>query len=115
MLERLDHGLLGELEILMEEGFPSLLEAYLRDSELRLFEATEGWEQGDYERVRRSAHSLKGSSSNIGAQALAGLCSDLEASAREQRGEAIVRALALVRAELGEVSDAVRALSAGIR
>lgn len=110
MSERLDRDLLHELEILMEDGFVSLLEAYLRDSETRIFEAFEAWEAGDLERLRRSAHSLKGSSSNIGAQALAEYCSALEASARDGEVAEVPGALARVRAELGEVRDAVLAL-----
>lgn len=110
MSERLDQGLLSELETLMEDAFPSLLEAYLRDSELRLFEAAEAWEAGDLDGVRTSAHSLKGSSSNIGAADLARLCSELEVFARDRCSEHVPAALARVRAELGEVCDAVRAL-----
>lgn len=113
MSERLDHELLTELEILMEEDFSGLLETYLRDSQARFFDVTEAWEAGDLERLRRSVHSLKGASSNIGAVALAGLCKDLESLASEGRSEAVPEALARVRSELGEVQDAVQAIHAG--
>lgn len=110
MSQRLDRDLLRELEILMEDGFTSLLDAYLRDSETRIFEAYEAWEAGDLDRLRRSAHSLKGSSSNIGAQALADYCSVLEVNARDGVVDEVPGALLRVRAELGEVRDAVMAL-----
>jgi len=113
MSERLDHELLTELEILMEDDFSALLETYLRDSQARFYEVTEAWEAGDLERLRRSVHSLKGASSNIGAAALASLCNDLEGLARDGRSELVPDALARVRCELGEVQDAVQALHAG--
>lgn len=113
MSERLDHELLTELEMIMEEDFGALLETYLRDSQARFFDVTEAWEAGDLERLRRSVHSLKGASSNIGALALAGLCSDLESLAREGRSEAVPDALVRLRSELGEVQDAVQAIHTG--
>lgn len=113
MSERLDHDLLKELEILMEEDFSVLLETYLQDSQARFFDVTEAWEAGDLERLRRSVHSLKGASSNIGAAALAALCNELEDLARDGRSEAVPDALARVRSELGEVQDAVQAIHGG--
>jgi histidine phosphotransfer protein HptB len=110
MPERLDQELLRELQLLMEEDFGSLLEAYLKDSEQRFYEATEAWEAGDFDRLSRSAHSLKGSSSNIGAVALATLCGDLESLARDGFAERVPGALERVRGELGEVHQAVRAM-----
>lgn len=110
MSERLDQELLRELELLMEEDFSSLLEAYLRDSELRFFEAMEAWEAGDFDRLSRSAHSLKGSSSNIGAAVLATLCGDLEGLARDGCAQRVPDALDRVRGELGEVRQAVQAM-----
>ncbi len=71
MAERLDRELLAELETLMEEDFSALLDTYLSDSQARFFEVAEAWEAGDLERLRRSVHSLKGASVNIGAAALA--------------------------------------------
>lgn len=110
MPERLDQELLRELELLMEEDFSSLLEAYLKDSEQRFFELTEAWEAGDLDRLSHSAHSLKGSSSNIGAAVLATLCSDLEGIARDGCAEQVPEALSRVRGELGEVRQAVQAI-----
>jgi histidine phosphotransfer protein HptB len=110
MPERLDQELLQELELLMEEDFSSLLAAYLRDSEQRFFELTEAWEAGDFDGLSRNAHSLKGSSSNIGAAVLAALCGDLEGLARDRCAEQVPAALDRVRGELGEVRQAVQAL-----
>jgi HPt (histidine-containing phosphotransfer) domain-containing protein len=61
--------------------------------------------------VRRSAHSLKGSSSNIGAAALASLCGHLEELARDRCLSEVPRALMQVQRVLTEVREAVTALS----
>jgi HPt (histidine-containing phosphotransfer) domain-containing protein len=94
----------------MEEDFDSLLQVYLEDSERQLHDVSDGWEEGDLDRVRRSAHSLKGASSNVGAVALASLCSHLETLAVEGCIEAVPQALDRVRSELREVRDAVMAV-----
>ncbi len=94
----------------MEGDFGTLLEAYLKDSEYQLHQVADGWEEGDLERVRRSAHSLKGASSNVGARELASLCGDLELLAVNGRVDEVPQALDRVRAELREVRDAVVAV-----
>lgn len=110
MSERLDEALLAELRVLMDDAFADLLEAYLADSERRLFEVSEAWEAGDLETLRRSAHSLKGASSNIGAPELAERCGTLEHLARDRQTDAVPRALEQVRCELREVRDALESL-----
>lgn len=110
MNDRLDHMLLDELRELMEDEFTSLLQAYLQDSEHQFHEASDAWEQGDLERLRRSVHSLKGASSNVGAAALALLCADLEELAVQGRIDQVPVALQKVRTELCEVRDAVVAV-----
>ena len=94
----------------MEDEFGTLLQAYLEDSERQLHEVSDAWEAGDLDRLRRSAHSLKGSSSNVGAAALAALCGHLEEAAVNARGDVIPGALERVRCELREVRDAVAAV-----
>lgn len=110
MSDPLDHQLLQELEMLMEGDFCSLLEAYLKDSEQRLFEVAEAWESGDLERLRHNAHSLKGASSNIGAAELAALCDGLEHLARDGDTARLPCMLDQVKRELQEVREAVEAL-----
>lgn len=110
MVERLDANLLDELRAVMEEEFDSLLEAYLKDSERRCFEVSEAWEAGDLEALRRSAHSLKGASSNIGAAALAELCASLEHLARDSRVDCVPQVMERVKVELQEVREDVARL-----
>lgn len=110
MPDRLDRNLLAELESIMEDDFTSLLEAYLVDSSQRFADAVSAWHRGDMDALRRNAHSLKGSSSNVGAVDLAEFCCTLEHLARDERVDEVPLALAQVRAELDEVRNAVAAL-----
>jgi HPt (histidine-containing phosphotransfer) domain-containing protein len=66
-----DDGLLGELIDLFAQDAPARL-VLLRAAVL----------QGDAKQVTQIAHSLKGSSANLGATYMAGLCNDLEQRAR---------------------------------
>jgi diguanylate cyclase (GGDEF)-like protein len=60
--------------------------AYLEQAPGLLQQLRDGLAQGDLERTRQAAHSLKSSSANIGALALSGICAKIEAASRD--GEA---------------------------
>lgn len=80
--EVLDHALVAELRDIMGAEFPMLVQAYLRDAgarlqELRALVSGTGNAPQD-EALRRAAHTLKGSSSNLGAVRVASLCAALE-------------------------------------
>lgn len=83
--EHVDMDTLNMLKEIMEDGFSALLETYISDSEVRVNELRESLAAGDSETVRRSAHSLKGSSGNLGANQMAALCLHVEDSAKEER------------------------------
>ncbi|QXI44805.1 Hpt domain-containing protein [Pseudomonas wayambapalatensis] len=79
--EHIDHKVLSDLREVMEDGYVQLLETFLEDSVRRLsllHEAKDAHELG------MAAHSFKGSSSNMGAVGLAGLCQQLEERVRQQ-------------------------------
>nr|WP_157714258.1 Hpt domain-containing protein [Pseudomonas sp. PB120] len=63
----------------MEDEYPMLLDTFLADSEVRLKLLRES---ADTAQLMDTAHSFKGSSSNMGAIRLAALCHDLERGAR---------------------------------
>ena len=69
---------LEELKEVMEEDFPVLVSTYLEDSVVRLECLKDAITQSDSEAIRKEAHSLKGSSGNLGANLLADLCKRLE-------------------------------------
>ncbi|MHC8408443.1 Hpt domain-containing protein [Pseudomonas sp. TMB3-21] len=71
----LDHNVLTALQEVMEDDYPILLDIFLSDSEERLNVLRNA---DTAESVGATAHSFKGSSSNMGAIHLAELCSALE-------------------------------------
>lgn len=75
----LDREVLSTLKEVMEEGYPELLDTFLKDSEARLRVLHEA---RDAEKLSATAHSFKGSSSNMGALRLAELCGELEQRAK---------------------------------
>ncbi|MEE1866447.1 MAG: Hpt domain-containing protein [Pseudomonas sp.] len=71
----IDHEVLSGLQEVMEHDYAQLIRTFLLDSEVRLnllHQATTAQQLG------HAAHSFKGSSSNMGATALAALCQQLE-------------------------------------
>lgn len=62
-------------------GMVHLVEMYLHDGTTRLGALNRGILDADSELVADTSHSLKGSSANMGALAMAQLCADLEAAA----------------------------------
>ncbi len=87
--ELLDQQLLAELESVLADDFNLLLETFLLDSEqrhssLKALVASESWQEAS-----AMAHSFKGSASNLGALALASVCSQLEHATRGQKLDSI--------------------------
>jgi HPt (histidine-containing phosphotransfer) domain-containing protein len=76
----LDRDVLSTLKEVMEDGYPELLDTFLNDSEARLRVLLEA---RDAEQLSATAHSFKGSSSNMGAIRLAELCGELEQRAKQ--------------------------------
>lgn len=60
-----------------------LVEMYLTDAADQLASLEQAIASADWETASRTAHRLRGASSNIGAQELARLCSDLEQRSSE--------------------------------
>ena len=73
-----DRDVLSALQEVMEEGYPDLLDIFLADSEerLKVLRAADSAAL-----VVETAHSFKGSSSNMGALKLTELCHQLEQQA----------------------------------
>lgn len=110
MSGHLDMALIGELKELMEDDFGELLQTYLADSELRLAQIRAAINAQSAAELRTSAHGLKGASSNIGAETLAGLCQHLEELGREQRCAEAPAHLPVLERELSAVQTALRLL-----
>ena len=78
----LDQDVLSALQEIMGDGYPELLDTFLADSEERLSLLLR--QTDDAERLGATAHSFKGSSSNMGAVRLAALCHELEQHAKQK-------------------------------
>lgn len=79
----LDMELVGELKEIMADGFVTLVDSYQRDSAQRLASLQDALSAGDRGQMRQLAHSLKGSSSNLGAVQVTALCIALEGRVAE--------------------------------
>ncbi len=75
----IDQKVLSDLREVMEDGYLQLVQTFLDDSERRLSQLHAA---RSAEELSTVAHSFKGSSSNMGAVALARLCQQLEERAR---------------------------------
>jgi HPt (histidine-containing phosphotransfer) domain-containing protein len=78
--KHVDRDVLSALREVMEEGYPDLLDVFLADSEERL----KVLRMADSAALLvETAHSFKGSCSNMGAFRLAELCHQLEQQAKD--------------------------------
>jgi two-component system sensor histidine kinase/response regulator len=79
----LNEGVVVSLRELQEEGEPSILaeliKLFLEDAPNRIVALREAVHAGEGQAVERIAHTLKGSSGNMGATQMAAICSELEA------------------------------------
>ena len=86
--EVIDLSVLDSFRDLQQEGSPSLIEElvdlYLTDAETRLSDLQTALNQQDIAAAERVAHSLKGSSNNLGVRRMAALCAELESQLRRQ-------------------------------
>lgn len=95
----IDNATLEMLVDILEEGFATLVETFVTDSQFRFAEIRAGLAENDADAVRRAAHSLKGSSGNVGAQQLAELSQRIELAARDGKLAGLDQILAQLESE----------------
>lgn len=95
-----------------DELVNSVVELFLSDSPGYLAAVGEALGAGDADGVARNAHSLKGSSGYVGAEAVAETCRRLEAGARSGDLAEAPRLVAELEAGFERTIGALRALSA---
>ncbi len=78
----LDATTLGDLEDIMGDELLTLVDAFLRDGDIRIRDLRAAAERGDSAEVGRLAHSLKSSSANLGALPLSERARAVEEAAR---------------------------------
>jgi HPt (histidine-containing phosphotransfer) domain-containing protein len=98
-----------ELKVILEDEFGVLVQAFLDDAEQRLQRLQQGLEQSDADTVRAEAHSLKGSSSNVGAMNLSLLCSELEQKGLSGDLSGAATLLNRIQTAHGETTSCLRA------
>lgn len=105
----LDQEAVNELRMVMGEGFTALVDAFEADSHRRLGSLRAALASADRDGAREAAHSLKGSSLNVGARALASVALAAEQAARDGRLEEVAALLVDIEAALAAVLPALRA------
>lgn len=109
----LDMELVGELKDIMAEGFVTLVDSYQRDSIQRLASMQDALLAEDRHQLRQLAHSLKGSSSNLGAVQVTALCIALEGCVAEAPSAELQGLLHALNEAHATAIDALRGISAG--
>ena len=108
----LDREAIKALAALQIEGEPSIiqrvLEAYLRGADTLLTELADALPDNDTEALRRSAHSLKSSSANVGALKLFELSRELEMACRSGILENPADQVAAIQSEYTRVKGALQ-------
>jgi len=108
----IDRSVLSVLEDLQIQGEPSVvkrvIDAYLADSEPLVSQLQEALSVNDGEVLRRSAHSLKSSSANVGAFGLSEISRELEMECRNNSGEDAARLVSAIESEFMRVKDALQ-------
>lgn len=96
MSATIDMGVLQELLDLCDDGDTSLvtelIDMFITDAPTRVDEVESGFQAGDLETVERAAHSLKGSSGNLGATLVMDIAESLQNASRTGDAE-VVRGL----------------------
>ncbi len=108
--QHVDMDTLNMLKDVMEDGFSTLLETYIDDSKIRIADLNTALSAGDADGVRRAAHSLKGSSGNLGANQMAALCLKVEEQGKEENLEGLDAALEAIETEYQQVADIMKSM-----
>ncbi|MGK0440692.1 MAG: HPt (histidine-containing phosphotransfer) domain-containing protein [Pseudohongiellaceae bacterium] len=109
-LEHLDIVSINGLREIMGDEFPQLIDIFISDSELRINTIAESVTVGDPEAIRRAAHTLKGSASNMGASALTHLCHVLEDLGHEGRTDGAQEMVEEIAKEFSQVKAVLKTL-----
>jgi len=83
---------------------------FLEDTPLRISELDQSALAGDIARFTRAAHSIKGSSANLGATSLRSLAEKLEHQVRTQGLADVAGLVAQIKTEFGRTQSALDAL-----
>ena len=110
----LDMSVVEELLSVSDDGDPELLldliRMFLEDGPSKVQSVTEGLLAGDFEKMERAAHSLKGSSGNLGARLLQETCEQMQIATRNHQLEESRKLAAEMVANYATAEQALRDL-----
>ena len=107
----INHDTLNTLKEIMEDEFSSLLDSYLEDAPTLFNELKQAAKSADIEVMVRAAHTLKSSSSNLGATLLSGIAFDIEKLGKDSKLQEASRLIPNLEAALNQTLEAFRQLS----
>lgn len=111
MTNVLDMTVVDELIALCDDGDPELLidliGMFLDDAPSKIASVLEGLRTCDLARVERAAHSLKGSSGNLGARQLQDACEQLQLLSHRGDLDGVRKAASQLLPVFGEVQHAL--------
>lgn len=112
----LDMSVVEELLSFADEGDPELImdliQMFLADGPSKVTAVSEGVAAGDFDKAERAAHSLKGSSGNLGAKLLQYACEEMQMATRYHRLDESRRLAPLLGERFAEAEAALRKLLA---
>jgi HPt (histidine-containing phosphotransfer) domain-containing protein len=112
----LDMRVVEELLSFADDGDPELvldlIQMFLDDGPGKVRAVVEGVANGDFERAERAAHSLKGSSGNLGAKVLSQVCEQVQVATRYHRLDDSRRLAPMLQAQYGAAEVELRRLLA---
>jgi PAS domain S-box-containing protein len=107
----LDYEVIASIRDLQVEGEPdffiNLVNIYLKDSVHQIERIRAAILDSNSEELRKAAHTLKGTSTNLGARILSSYCAELESIASEGKMESVTKWLDRLEAEYREVCNAL--------
>jgi HPt (histidine-containing phosphotransfer) domain-containing protein len=114
MSPTIDRATFAELEQTAGEEFAvELVDTFLAEAPRMLGELRDAFAQGDIERFRRTAHSLKSNANTIGARAVAAMAKELELGGIAPVQAAAGKPLDAFDAEYARVATALTELKHG--
>jgi len=99
--------MIAELKDILADDFNTLVDSFVEDAQRRLRKLKEGIAASDSDMIRTEAHSLKGSSLNLGAQLLPELCSQMENKGKSGDLEGCDIMFLKIESELAQVEAAL--------
>lgn len=106
-MEHIDLQAITMLKDVMEDDFSLLIHTFLQDSENRIKTLRSLTASPEADTIRRTAHSFKGSCSNVGALLLASYCAELEKKGLNQQIDNIQPDIDKIVAEFQEVKNSL--------